>query len=75
MSFDFAYCMQAGVVRFAMCFTILPYLPAWSGVQPVVVQSAADFGGVERMVVDEMLTERHCQALIRLASVSQTKGS
>lgn len=41
--------------------------------QPVVVQTSADFGGVERLVVDELLTQQQCSDLIHLASVSMCK--
>ena len=37
--------------------------------QPVMMQSADDFGGVERIVADEVLSQTQCQDLLELASV------
>ena len=39
----------------------------------MVVQTPDDFGGVERAVFDQVLTENECQDLIHLASVSCIK--
>ena len=36
----------------------------------MVVQTPDDFGGVERAVFDQVLSENECQDLIHLASVS-----
>ena len=38
--------------------------------QPVVVQTSADLKGPERVVVDRLISERQCQQLMDLASVS-----
>ena len=40
--------------------------------QPVVVQTAADHNGKERLLVDQLLTETQCQQLITLAAVSSS---
>jgi len=36
----------------------------------VVVKTADDYGGLERTVLDKVLTDGECQELIQLASVS-----
>ena len=38
--------------------------------QPVVVQTSDDYDGIERMMVDKLLTQEQCDQLIQLASVS-----
>ncbi len=40
--------------------------------QPVVVQTAEDHDGLERMLVDNLLTQQQCEGLIELAKVRKT---
>ena len=66
------------VIHVTIPHDVIVHVPRYTHIpihQPVVVETPADHNGVERLVMDDLLSQQQCDQLIELASVGCPSNS